>query len=61
MFGPVLCILGYDSEAQATALANATRYGLSGAVWSRDGIRARDFAQALVAGLVGSPRFQCNK
>lgn len=52
VFGPVLCILGYDSEAQATALANATRYGLSGAVWSRDGIRARDFARTMNTGQV---------
>jgi aldehyde dehydrogenase (NAD+) len=32
IFGPVLCILGYDSEADAVAMANDTPYGLSGYV-----------------------------
>jgi aldehyde dehydrogenase (NAD+) len=36
IFGPVLTILPCDSEAEMIAVANSTRYGLAGAVWSAD-------------------------
>lgn len=59
VFGPVLGVLAYDSEEQAAQLANATRYGLSGAVWSRDAARATAFAQRMKTGQVvinGAPQ-----
>jgi aldehyde dehydrogenase (NAD+) len=34
IFGPVLCILPFDSEEEAISIANDTPYGLSGAVWA---------------------------
>lgn len=34
IFGPVMCILPFSSEAEAIAIANDTPYGLSGAVWA---------------------------
>lgn len=40
IFGPVLCLMTYESEAEAIALANHTPYGLNGAVWG-----PRDAAQ----------------
>jgi aldehyde dehydrogenase (NAD+) len=52
IFGPVLSIIGYESEADAVAIANGTQYGLSGAVWSADAGRAQRFAQRLESGQV---------
>lgn len=52
VFGPVLAVLAYDSEEEAIALANATRYGLSGAVWSSDSSRAKGVARKLKTGQV---------
>ncbi len=52
VFGPVLAVMPYQDEAQALALANATTYGLSGAVWSRDIDRATRFARQLKTGQV---------
>ena len=36
IFGPVVSIIPFDTEEEAIRLANATPYGLSGSVWSRD-------------------------
>ncbi|MEV4102686.1 aldehyde dehydrogenase family protein [Nonomuraea sp. NPDC049649] len=44
VFGPVLVVLTYRDEDDAVAVANATQYGLSGAVWS--GVEARAVAVA---------------
>ncbi len=52
VFGPVLCILGYDDEAQAVRIANDTIYGLSAGVWSSDIDKARHVAKQLRAGNV---------
>ncbi|GAB2801627.1 aldehyde dehydrogenase family protein [Halomonas shantousis] len=52
IFGPVLCIIPYESEEQAIEIANGTLYGLSGAVWSGDQERARSIAGRLRTGQV---------
>jgi aldehyde dehydrogenase (NAD+) len=52
IFGPVLSILGYQSEEQAIAIANDTVYGLAAFVQSRDIHRARNVAKQLRAGTV---------
>src|SRR4029453_13033576 len=36
IFGPVVSVIPFDSEEEAIRLANATPYGLSGSIWSRD-------------------------
>jgi acyl-CoA reductase-like NAD-dependent aldehyde dehydrogenase len=36
IFGPVLCIMPYDSVDEAITIANNTPYGLSGSVWTND-------------------------
>jgi len=52
IFGPVLCILPYDTEEQAIAIANDTPYGLAAYVWSRDNVRARRVCSRIRAGQV---------
>jgi aldehyde dehydrogenase (NAD+) len=52
IFGPVLSVIAYDSEADAIAIANNSRYGLHAAVLSSDIQRARRVASLLQAGRV---------
>ncbi|MFQ5839002.1 MAG: aldehyde dehydrogenase family protein [Thermoplasmata archaeon] len=52
IFGPVLSVLSYDSEAEAAELANATSYGLAASVWSRDMKGAEALARKIRAGTV---------
>jgi aldehyde dehydrogenase (NAD+) len=52
IFGPVLCILPYDSEEQAVQIANDTPYGLAAYVWSQDNLRARRVGGRIRAGQV---------
>ena len=52
VFGPVLVAMAFDGEGQATQLANETRFGLAGAVWSQDVARAHRVAGQLRAGTV---------
>lgn len=52
VFGPVLTLQVFDSEAEAIALANDSEYGLSASVWSRDVDRPLRIARALQAGTV---------
>jgi betaine-aldehyde dehydrogenase len=52
IFGPVACVIPFDGEAEAVALANETIYGLSGSVWTRDGARALRVARAIETGVI---------
>ncbi len=36
VFGPVVCVVPFDTEDEAVALANDVRYGLGASVWSAD-------------------------
>ncbi|MEM7439650.1 MAG: aldehyde dehydrogenase [Pseudomonadota bacterium] len=51
-FGPILAVTPFESEAEAMALANATDYGLAGAVWTRDLSRAHRCIRAMRTGVV---------
>ena len=51
IFGPVLCIMPYDSLDDAIAIANDSDYGLSSAVWAEDTESALVLAKQLRAGL----------
>jgi 4-guanidinobutyraldehyde dehydrogenase/NAD-dependent aldehyde dehydrogenase len=52
IFGPVLSVLRFQTEAEAIALANGTSYGLQASVWSDNINRAHRVARALRAGTV---------
>ncbi|MNN58552.1 3-succinoylsemialdehyde-pyridine dehydrogenase [compost metagenome] len=52
IFGPVLAIMPYDSEAEAIAIANDSLYGLSGYVTSASLDRSRAVARQLRTGMV---------
>ncbi len=52
IFGPVLCILGYDDLDQAVAIGNDTDYGLYGYVSGADLDQARALARRIRAGTV---------
>ena len=52
IFGPVLCMIPYDTEAEAIEMANDTVYGLSGYVQSGDINKAREVASQLRTGNV---------
>jgi aldehyde dehydrogenase (NAD+) len=52
IFGPVLAIMPYDSEAEAIAIANDSPYGLSGYVTSASLERSRKVARQLRTGMV---------
>lgn len=52
IFGPVVTIMPFDSEAEALALANGTAYGLSATVWTSDVTRAHRLAGELQSGIV---------
>ena len=52
IFGPVLCIIPYDTEEDAVRIANDTIYGLAGGVWSKDPERAKRVARRIRTGQV---------
>ncbi|MEB3982427.1 aldehyde dehydrogenase family protein [Mycobacterium sp. 663a-19] len=51
-FGPVLPIFGYDTIDDAVTAANATEFGLTASVWTRDDALADRVTGQLVAGTV---------
>lgn len=50
IFGPVLTVLTFKTEAEAIRISNETSYGLAGAVWTGDIGRAMRIARAVRAG-----------
>ena len=52
IFGPVLCVITYDSEDEAIRIANDSRYGLHASVLGTDLQRARRVASQIRAGRV---------
>ena len=52
IFGPVMSVIRFKTEAEAIALANASNYGLQASVWSDNLNRAHRVARALRAGTV---------
>jgi acyl-CoA reductase-like NAD-dependent aldehyde dehydrogenase len=52
VFGPVAAVIPFEDEEEAVKLANATPYGLSGSIWTRDGARALRVARAIDSGVL---------
>jgi aldehyde dehydrogenase (NAD+) len=52
IFGPVLALIAYDTEAEAIEIANDSPYGLAAYVYSSDDERARRVANSLRAGIL---------
>ncbi|WP_340108270.1 aldehyde dehydrogenase [Pikeienuella sp. HZG-20] len=52
IFGPVVCVMPFDGEDEAVALANGTQFGLAASVWSKNVARAHRVAERIDAGIV---------
>lgn len=53
IFGPVVCVIAYDSEEDAVHIANDSPFGLAGSVWTKDRAHGREVATRLRTGMVG--------
>ncbi len=53
IFGPVLCVIGYEDDDDAVRIANDSAYGLSGAITSGDLDRAKAIARRVRTGTLG--------
>lgn len=53
IFGPVLCVIPFDTEEEAVRIANDSEYGLAGCVYTTDVSRAFRVARAIRSGSVG--------
>jgi 5-carboxymethyl-2-hydroxymuconic-semialdehyde dehydrogenase len=52
IFGPVLTAIEFETEAQAIEMANHTKYGLSGYIWTNNTGRAMRMAKQVEAGML---------
>ncbi|HEX9032182.1 MAG TPA: aldehyde dehydrogenase [Streptosporangiaceae bacterium] len=52
IFGPVLCLIPYDDDADAVRIANDSPYGLAGGVWTGDPVRGLRIARGMRTGSV---------
>ncbi len=52
IFGPVLCVTPFETEEEAIALANATKFGLAGGVFTRDAKRSMRVAKGIRGGQI---------
>ncbi len=52
IFGPVVCVIKYDSDEEAVAIANDSIYGLGGGVFSSNQARAERVARGIRTGTV---------
>ena len=52
IFGPVACVIPFENEQEAIDLANDTKYGLSGSLWTKDLERALRVAREVRTGVM---------
>src|SRR3954449_318747 len=53
IFGPVVTVIPFEDEKDATRIANESRYGLMATVWTGDPARGHRLARRIKAGTVG--------
>ena len=58
IFGPVMSVIPFETEAEAVAIANDSEYGLAAGVWTRDLARGLRMTQAIRAGTVWVNTYQ---
>lgn len=51
IFGPVVCVIPFETEDEAIAIANGTEFGLATSIWTRDVARAHRVTHALQSGI----------
>jgi len=56
IFGPVLCVIAYEDDADAVRIANDSPYGLAGAVWTSDDTRGLRVARQVRTGSIAINR-----
>jgi len=52
LFGPAVCVMPFDTPEEAIRIANATPYGLSGAIHTRNAERGAELAKEIDSGMV---------
>ena len=52
IFGPVVTLHRFETDDQALEIANCTRYGLAGSVWTGDLERGRRFSESIDTGMI---------
>lgn len=52
IFGPVTCVVTFDTEEEVIEKANGVKYGLAATIWTRDVGRVHRVAKRLQSGLV---------
>jgi len=52
IFGPVVCVIPFDTEAEAIEIANDIPFGLGCSIWTRDVARAHRVARDVIAGVI---------
>lgn len=52
IFGPVICMIPFDSESDAIEIANDSEFALAGGVWTQDIARGHRVASLINAGLL---------
>ena len=52
LFGPVVCVIPFDTEEEAIAIANNTRFGLSGAIHTANVERGVQMAKKIHSGMI---------
>ena len=52
IFGPVLCVTPFDTEEEAIEIANGTKFGLAGGVFTKDMKKGLRVAQAVKGGQI---------
>ena len=57
IFGPVLAVIRYRDTEDAIQIANDSRYGLGGSVWTSDSERGKDVARRVRTGTIGINRY----